>query len=202
MEYDYAGAREFAKFTENMWGWDVMTPDMVTDSDWDEIYEIYVNDKYDLGTKEFFNTSNPYAYQAMTARMLETVRKGYWDASDEVVQSLAKEYVESVVENGVTCCHHTCGNPLLDEYVQGLLSVAGVSEQDADMYSRMMDEVTKRAAGGKGVGDYVEGYEMQDESTQSEDTGPMSFSGADVVGMLIVLLIVGSIYVGFRRGGV
>ena len=201
MEYDYAGAREFAKFTENMWGWDVMTPDMVTDSDWDEIYDIYVNDKYDLGTKEFFNKTNPYAYQAMTARMLETTRKGYWNASDEVIRSLVKEYVESVVENGVTCCHHTCGNPLLDEYVQGLLSVAGVSEQDADMYRRMMDETTQRAASGKGVGDYVEGYEMQYESTQSADTGPMSFSGSDIMGVLIVLLIVGAIYVGFRKGG-
>ncbi|MCG7847658.1 MAG: cobaltochelatase subunit CobN, partial [ANME-2 cluster archaeon] len=199
MEYDYAGAREFAKFTENMWGWDVMTPEMVTDSDWDEIYNIYVNDKYDLGTKEFFNTSNPYAYQSMTARMLETTRKGYWDASDEVIQSLVKEYVESVVENGVTCCHHTCGNPLLDEYVQGLLSVAGVSEQDADMYRRMMDEATQRAASGKGVGDYVEGYEMQDESTQSADTGPMSFSGSDIMGLLIVLLAAGAIYAGYRR---
>jgi cobaltochelatase CobN len=200
MEYDYAGAREFAKFTEHMWGWDVMTPDMVTDSDWDEIYDIYVNDKYNLGTKEFFNTTNPYAYQAMTARMLETTRKGYWNASDEVIQSLAKEYVESVVENGVTCCHHTCGNPLLDEYVQGLLSVAGVSEQDADMYRKMMDEATQRAASGKGVGDYVEGYEMEDESAQSADTGPMSFSGSDIMGLLIVLLIVGAIYVGFRKG--
>ena len=94
------------------------------------------------------------------------------------------------------------GTPLLDEYVQGLLSVAGVSEQDADMYRRMMDEATQRAASGKGVGDYVEGYEMQDESTRFEDTGPMSFSGSDIMGVLIVLLIVGAIYVGFRKGGV
>lgn len=119
MEYDYAGAREFAKFTENMWGWDVMTPDMVTDSDWNEIYNIYVNDKYDLGTKEFFNSSNPHAYQSMTARMLETTRKGYWDAFDEVILSLVKEYVESVVGNGVTCCHHTCGNPLTGRICSG-----------------------------------------------------------------------------------
>lgn len=196
MEYDYAGAREFMTFTEHMWGWDVTTPDMVTDSDWDEIYDVYVSDKYDLGTEEFFN-DNPYQYQAMTARMLETVRKDYWNASDEVVRSLVKKYVESVVENGVSCCHHTCGNPLLDKYVRGLLSVAGVSEQDADMYNKMMDEVTERAAGGKGVGDYVEGYEMQYESTA--DAGPISFSGSDTTGLLIVLLAAGAIYAGYRR---
>jgi len=96
-------------------------------------------------------------------------------------------YLESVVENGVTCCHHTCGNPLLDEYVQGLLSVAGVSEEDADMYCKMMDEATKRQtdrdASGKGVGDYVEGYEMEKENTRPEDTGPMSYSGSDIMGL-------------------
>ncbi|MCK4937913.1 MAG: hypothetical protein KAR85_04850, partial [Methanosarcinales archaeon] len=49
--------------------------------------------------------------------------------------------------------------------------------------------------------DYVEGYEMQDESAQPSDTGPMSFSGADLLGMLIVVLASGAIYMGFWRQG-
>ncbi len=205
MEHDYTGANNMNEFVERFWRWNVEVPDLVTDDMWNQTYNTYVQDPE---MQNFFDSNNPYAYQSITARMLEATRKldaegnPYWDASDEVIQDLVKEYVESVVENGVTCCHHTCGNPLLDEYVQGLLSVAGVSEQDADMYRRMMDETTQRAASGKGVGDYVEGYEMQDESTQSADTGPMSFSGSDIMGALIVLLIVGAIYVGFRKGGV
>ncbi|MBA1341159.1 MAG: hypothetical protein C5S40_03380 [ANME-2 cluster archaeon] len=69
------------------------------------------------------------------------------------------------------------------------------------MYRKMMDEATERAASGKGVGDYVEGYEMEDESARSADAGPMSFSGSDIMGLLIVLLAAGAIYVGFRKGG-
>nr|WP_321420603.1 cobaltochelatase subunit CobN [uncultured Methanomethylovorans sp.] len=143
MEADYAGARQMMKTAEYMWGWDVTNPDLVTDSDWNEMYEIYVNDKYDLGLDEFLKTENPYQYQSITARMLETVRKDYWDASDEVVQNLVKEYVESVVEDGVTCCHHTCGNPSLDEYIQGVMSVPGVvDEETAAEYKKLMEEAT------------------------------------------------------------
>ncbi|MEA1984823.1 MAG: cobaltochelatase subunit CobN [Euryarchaeota archaeon] len=248
MEYDYAGAREIMKFTENLWGWDVMTPDMVTDSDWNEVYNIYVKDKYDLGTKEFFDTNNPYAYQAMTARMIETVRKDYWDASDEVLQDLVKEYAESVVENGVTCCHHTCGNPLLDSYIQGVMSIPGVvSQETIDEYNKLMQEATQRESSSSdssssssgGIGEpeivkttdsgsgnqtqandagygtttkqapetptesasdnYVEGYEMTKESTSSDSSSSSSFSGADIVGSILVLAAVGAMYAGFRR---
>lgn len=144
MEGNYAGARQMSKMVEYLWGWDATNPDLVTDSDWDEIYDTYVNDKYDLGVDEFLKTDNPYQYQSMTARMLETTRKGYWDASDEVIQNLVKEYAESVVKDGVTCCHHTCGNSLLDEYVQGIMSVPGVVDEDtAEKYKELMQEATE-----------------------------------------------------------
>ena len=164
MECDYAGARQMMKFAEYLWGWDVVTPDMVTDSDWNTVYDIYIKDKYDLGVDEFLKAENPYQYQAITARMLETIRKDYWDASDEVTQSLVKEYVESVVKDGVTCCHHTCGNPLLDEYIQGIMSVPGVvSEETAAEYNRLMQEATQR--------------ETPSDSTQSERYSSGSSTG-------------------------
>ncbi|MFA0822067.1 MAG: cobaltochelatase subunit CobN [Methanomethylovorans sp.] len=142
MEYDYAGAREIMKTVEYMWGWEATTPDLVTDSDWNKIYETYVLDSQNLGLDEFLK-ENAYQYQSITARMLETIRKDSWDASDEVVQNLVKEYVESVVEDGVTCCHHTCGNPSLDEYIQGVMSVPGVvDEETAAEYKKLMEEAT------------------------------------------------------------
>ncbi|MDA0524166.1 cobaltochelatase subunit CobN [Methanococcoides alaskense] len=247
MEYDYAGAREFMKFTEHMWGWDATTPGLVKDSDWNEIYDIYVDDKYDLGMEEFFN-DNPYQYQSMTARMLETARKDYWDASDETLQNLVKEYAESVVENGVTCCHHTCGNPLLDSYIQGVMSIPGVvSQETIDEYNKLMQEATQRETsssasstrssssgttasasivnttstssvdGGYGTtteqatessqqntpDNYVEGYEMTKESTTSDSSSSStSFSGADILGSVLVILAVSVIFIGFRRRGV
>ncbi|WP_319506858.1 cobaltochelatase subunit CobN [uncultured Methanolobus sp.] len=143
MEYDYAGAREMMKAVEHMWGWEATTPDLVTDSDWDSMYETYVLDKNNLGMEEFFK-ENPYQYQSVTARMLETIRKDGWDASDDTLNTLMNEYVKSVVESGVTCCHHTCGNPLLDDFVTGNMAAAGVSQQMQDAYKQLMYEATLR----------------------------------------------------------
>ncbi|MCW3134023.1 MAG: cobaltochelatase subunit CobN [Methanophagales archaeon] len=124
MEHGYAGARYMDhKFIENLWGWDVVTPDLITEGMWNQVYDVYIQDKYNLGLKDFFDSNNPYALQSITARMLEAIRKGYWTPSEDVKTALAEAYKKSVEEYGVTCCHHTCGNPLLQDYMQGILSV-------------------------------------------------------------------------------
>jgi len=254
MEHGYTGASELDSIFEDFWGLNVMLPDAVTADMWNEMYAVYIEDKYDLRLDDWFDNENPWAHQSINARMLEAVRKGYWTPSDpNVLENLVREYVKSVVENGVTCCHHTCGNPLLDEYISGMLSVPGLSAEDAEEYRKLMDEATGRqteqpvtetinddssssawrklhdsrtgnestdagsgagldaeliqdaGAGGEGASnpsDYVEGYEMQDESAQPSDAGPMSFSGADLFGMLMVVLAAGAIYIGFRRRGI
>ncbi len=124
MDQGFDGARYMEAFVENMWLWDVAMPELITEEMWDSVYETYVEDQYNLGLKEFFNTHNPYAYQSLTARMLDAARKGYWNPDTEVLQTLAQELQQSVEMHGVTCCHHTCGNLQLDAYIQGLISGA------------------------------------------------------------------------------
>lgn len=122
----YAGAREMSEFLENMWGWQVTVPKSIDQSKWELTFDTYVTDKYDLGIKEFFNKENPWAYQSMTARMLEAVRKDYWKADDKTAQKLAVEYAVNVVEKGVACCDHTCNNPMLNQMVVNIISLPGV----------------------------------------------------------------------------
>ncbi|NPA24212.1 MAG: cobaltochelatase subunit CobN [Deltaproteobacteria bacterium] len=123
---DYAGAREMAHFVEYLWGWEVTTPKAVADSAWQQSYEVYVEDKYGLELDRFFRQSSPWAFQSLSARMLEAVRKGYWNAKEEVRRKLAASYAVSVVEKGVACCDHTCNNPLLNQMVVSLISLPGV----------------------------------------------------------------------------
>jgi cobaltochelatase CobN len=145
MEHGFDGTRYMEAFVGNMGIWDTTMPDLVTDSMWDEVYKTYVLDQYDTDVSDYLKESNPYAYQSMTSNMLNSILRSDWEVSDEVLQNLVKEYVESVVENGVTCCHHTCGNPTLDCYVQGIMSIPGVvSKKTADEYSRLMEEATQR----------------------------------------------------------
>ena len=122
----YSGGSMMSEFVNNLFGWEVSAPDLVDDTVWEQVYETYVNDP---AMKEWFKQNNPNAHQSITARMLEAVRHEYWKPSEEIIQSLATEYEQSVAENGASCCHHTCGNPLLHEFVSGKVSVPGYSEQ-------------------------------------------------------------------------
>jgi cobaltochelatase CobN len=142
MEFDYAGARELMKTVEYMWGWEATTPDLVTDSDWDKIYETYILDSQNIGVDDFLK-ENAYQYQSITARMIENIRKGSWTPSDpDTLNNLVNEYVKSVVENGVTCCHHTCGNMKLADFTDGLMQAAGLTPEMQDAYRQLMYEAT------------------------------------------------------------
>ena len=111
------GASIMSTGVENLFGWTVTNPDSVPEWMWDEVMDVYVNDKYNLGMKEFFDTNNPNAKQSMIATMVDAIRKGYWNPSTEVKTQLANEYIESVIKYGVTCCHHTCANMDLSEFM-------------------------------------------------------------------------------------
>ncbi|MDR1040042.1 MAG: cobaltochelatase subunit CobN [Deltaproteobacteria bacterium] len=122
----YAGALEMAKFVEYLFGFNVTVPQDVDPRLWDQTYEVYVEDNYGEDLPGFMDRENPWAFQSLTGRMLETVRKGFWDPSDEVRQKLAVDYAMSVIERGVACCDHTCNNPQLNQMVVNIVSLPGV----------------------------------------------------------------------------
>jgi cobaltochelatase CobN len=108
----YAGARFVNKVVDNLWGWTVATPDQIDDAKWQEMYETYVADRYQLGIKQKFREAkNLLAYQAMIDRMLTAVNKGYWKASPETVAALAQANRETIAEAGVACSADTCSSP-------------------------------------------------------------------------------------------
>ncbi len=142
---DYAGAREMSNFVDYLWGWQVTTPFAVDEAKWSETYEVYVQDKYNMGLREFFSETNPWAYQSITARMLESVRKGYWKADERIRRKLSAEYALNVVKRGLACCDHTCNNPALNRMVAGIISIPGVMSPDmAERFRLAVEQSTKR----------------------------------------------------------
>ena len=143
-EHGYDGTRYMAQFITDLGMWDVVMPDLVTDTMWGEAYAVYVGDKYELGMSEHFGSNNPYAYQSITADMLDMIRTGYWDAPGVVIQTLVTEYVKSVVESGdLACCHHTCGNPDLDdEWMAGLIHE--YAPEYSETYHELISDTTWR----------------------------------------------------------
>jgi len=220
MEQGYSGAREMDKFVEYMWGWETTVPDLVTENMWTEVHDIYVGDKYDLGLKEFFDENNPWASQALAGRLLETARKDRWHPSDDMKKQLVERYERSVEDYGVTCCHHTCGNLLLQEYIQGVLP-----SPEPDKSSSSSSSGSIRTSSGKsgksarpsvynqtqsaGIGttdtqkpvesdasaDEVEGFVMETAKTK---TSFPSVSGAPLMAIVLVLVVLFVIWMGFR----
>ena len=140
MKSGYSGASMFAEFVDNVWGWEATT-DLISDEVWDNIYKSYIED---AKVSEWLDDTNPGAFQSIAGRLLEANRLGKWSCDSETLKSLATAYEKSVAENGATCCHHTCGNPFLTEFVEGIASVPGFSDaMNHATQSNQLDEDEK-----------------------------------------------------------
>ena len=125
----YSGARFMSRVVSNLWGWQVTVPDVVDDAKWNEMYATYVEDRNGLGLDEWFSQQeHAWAYQTIVARMLETSRRGYWDAPAEVVARLTEELVESIEAAGAACNALVCNNaPLLAYAMENLEAAPGAA---------------------------------------------------------------------------
>ena len=112
-----SSAEQFAETFRNTYGWNVMKPAAIDDALWNELYDVYVDDRYDIGIEAFFRRENPYALQEMTAVMLETVRKGYWEASARQVEVLAELHTQLVEEFEAGCSGFVCDNASLASFI-------------------------------------------------------------------------------------
>lgn len=126
-----SSAQGFTEVVRNTYGWNVMKPSAIDNELWDEIYDTYVDDKYGLGTQQFFEQKSPAALQEMTAVMLETARKGYWKASAEQLEHLATLHSE-LVEKYEACCNgFTCDNAKLRDFIAQKLPEAQAQQYNA-----------------------------------------------------------------------
>ena len=159
----YAGAGEMRQFVEYLWGWDATVTETVDDVMWQETFGVYVEDKHQLGMQQFFEKSSPFAYQDMTARMLETVRKGYWKADDATQKKLLEEYVGSVNRHGVGCAEHTCGNARLQKFVMDEGRRMGIPVPALEGFQKAMEGATRESitAGAERLDSYVQQNEAK-----------------------------------------
>lgn len=168
----YAGAGEMRSFVEYLWGWNATVTGLVDDKMWKETFDVYVQDKYKLGMKEFFEKSSPYAYQDITARMEETIRKGYWKADEATEKKLLQEYLESVNKHGVGCSEHTCGNPRLSKYVMERAKSLGIPTPAIQGFEQAMEKATRKdiSNAAKVVEDFVQKNEHPGETQVTQVT--------------------------------
>ncbi len=183
-------ASGIADVVRNTYGWNVMKPDVIDNELWDDIYETYVNDRFDLGTKEYFSTVNPAALEEVTAVMLETARKGMWRASAEQIAELARMHTEMVREYGASCSGFVCDNPKLRDFI-----ASKVDAPTADGYNKAVAEIRAERVNDDGV------VMQKDElNTIQETTGHVS--GTLVAGLVVICLLAVIVVIRRRRAGV
>ncbi len=181
MKGEATSARIFAATIENTFAWNVLKPSVIEDRLWDDIHEVYVNDKFDLDVHEFFETQNPAALQEMTAIMLEAVRKGMWDASQKQIEELSELHTELVAKYNAACTGFVCDNAKLREFI---------SEQSPEQVSKEYNAAIQQArevavdANQKGVVMKKEQISEEGEETKTE------VSNIAVIVLVIVALIV------------
>ncbi len=110
----YAG---FAETIRNTFGWNAMKPSAIDEHIWNEYHEVYVRDKHSLGIVDKFSDKNPYAMQELTAVMMESARKGMWNASQQQLTEIAALHTEMVTEHEAACSGFVCDNAALREFI-------------------------------------------------------------------------------------
>jgi cobaltochelatase CobN len=97
----YAGTLELLNAVNNLFGWQVTDPGTVRADQWQAVHDTFVNDVRHLGLKAWFEQHNPTAQAQIVERMIEAIRKGYWDAAETTRRELVERWRELAQQHGV-----------------------------------------------------------------------------------------------------
>ena len=184
-----SSAGGFAEVVENTYGWNVMKPKAIDKELWDEIYQVYVKDKYNLGTQAFFEQKNPAALQQITAVMLETVRKGMWKATPQQVADIAKLHVDLVKKYKPSGSAFVTDNAKLRNFI-----ASKVEAKQGKEYQQQIDKIRNAAANA----DKGTVMKREDMSQQVEKRAPLLSKGL-LVGGAVLLLVALLVFVVRKR---
>jgi len=187
-----SSAEVFAETFRNTYGWDVMKSSVIDEELWDGLNQVYIEDKYDLGMREFFERENPYALQEMTAVMLETVRKGYWQPDEAVVKKIAQLHAELVKDFKAGCSGFVCDNIKLKEMISQQL--------EPQLRKDYLEQINTALIGKPSA--TQQGLELEKQETELNNVEELikENMAAILTLLAIVLLFAMAVVFGVRRG--
>ncbi len=183
MKGEASAAGGFAEIVRNTYGWNVMKPKAIDKEMWDEIYNVYVKDKFNLGVKEFFENQNPAALQEMTAVMMETARKGMWKASREQLKEIAKLHTELVNKYNAGCSGFVCDNAKLRDFI-----AQNTDAQSAQAYKEKIQDVREKVTEKADKGMVMKKQEMS--ISESEEYTNLLNNTMVAVAVIIVFAVI------------
>lgn len=161
----YSGAVTMSSNMDNFFGWQVVDPNIVRSDQWDEFFDVYVDDKLELGLDEWFEKTNPEALARMMQRMLEAQRKEYWDASPERLQKLVETYSEFVEKYNLFV-----DNEKLKENVKKLAAGFGLSVPKFSVTANQMAMEASAASSANAPAEQVSGQKLEEQKQSNDST--------------------------------
>lgn len=136
MGHGYSGSRQISqKFLENLWGWQITRPGAVQNWMWDEVVNVYLNDKYNIGVSGWLSSEhNVYSMISITGSLLSASQKGYWSTDASTLSSVANTWANHVHQHGVSCDHHTCGDVAMVQWAMQYIDSGILSQFKQVMY--------------------------------------------------------------------
>jgi cobaltochelatase CobN len=89
--HGYKGAGDLSKVLDIIIGWDA-TADVMEDWMYERVAKRYA---LDPAMQEWLKKVNPYALQNILDKLLETIQRGMWTASDQMKQDLESAYLDT-----------------------------------------------------------------------------------------------------------
>ena len=131
-----SSAAQITEVVTNTYGWNVMKPDVIDNELWEDLHNVYIRDAHQLGVQEFYREHNPAAMQEITAVMLESARKGLWDAPQDMIAELAALHTELVQEFGASGTGFAGSNQKLQAYI-----AEQAAPEQAAAYQKALDKM-------------------------------------------------------------
>ena len=168
-----------------------MKPEAIDDEMWNELYEVYVKEKYDLGVQDYFVNEDHAALEEMTAVMMETARKGMWKATDEQLSDIANLHTDLVNKYKPSCSGFVCDNTKLRQYI-----ASQVNEQTASQYTQNIAKVREAR-----INNADQSIVMKKEDMSSKSINEMTndINGTVILLILAVAIIAMILFVKKRR---
>lgn len=182
MKGQASSAAQITEVVTNTYAWNVMKPDVIDNEMWDQFYEIYVNDSHNLGIQKFFKLENPAAMQEITAVMLETARKGMWNATDKQLADIAELHTELVKEFGASGSGFSGSNLKLQEFIAQKTNTENVAAYKKEL-QKMTSSSDSKTIDKEGM------VLRKDTSNLSEQSEKSSLNGIYIVGAVLIIFI-------------
>ena len=154
----------------------------------DDLYKMYILDENRLGIHDYFRRVNPASFQAMTAVMLESARKGYWKATKEQLKTTAALHARTTSEQGAACTEFVCGNDKLQAFVSEQLD-----RDTRQAYDRNMKAI-RQVAGNDGKDIVLKGEGL----TSREVFRKQTVNGL-IIGSIVLIILLGLTVILLRR---